>query len=77
MVVVGEKVIIWGGSGKSDGAIYDLRKGSWHDLKDSPIVGRDKHIAVVIGKKLIIWGGYGDVRTYNDGAIYELPVIWE
>jgi N-acetylneuraminic acid mutarotase len=72
-IISGAKLIIWGGNvGKSvfsDGAIYDLRKESWKELK-APIAARCGHSSILYNKKLIIWGGTGGGGI--DGAIYNI-----
>ena len=82
--IIDNKLIIWGGdsgSGKycNDGAIYDVKEMKWKKLPDAPIGGRKGHSSNVIDNKLIIWGGQssGGNKSYNDGTIYELPLVWD
>lgn len=75
-----EKVIIWGGYHGfeccSDGAIYDIQRKKWFKIEQSFLEGRYEHALAVFENMLIVWGGVdASNKFYNDGAIYELPII--
>lgn len=73
-VIIGEKLIIWGGRrGRlvSDGEIFDLSKNTWTKLSEGPLSARLGHTAVAVGTKMIIWGGADSERLLSDGAIYD------
>ncbi len=81
-ILVGNKVLIWGGYAGgnkyyNDGALYDVENDKWVKIKDSPLEMRNYYTLTLIENKLLIWGGFYKGKYYNDGAIYELPVIWE
>lgn len=86
-VVLGDKVIIWGGWGDkksfNDGAIYDVSKDSWQKMSKSFLDGRYFHTAVLSQEKMIVWGGLHqrpfdyfkvlkDEKIFDDGAIYDI-----
>ncbi len=81
----GDKLVIWGGysgggtGGRdyNDGGIYNMTKDRWTKLDSSPLGPRSGNTAVICGEKLIIWGGNDLGKTFNDGAIYELPIVWD
>lgn len=81
-IPTGNKLIIWGGQGESanyfnDGAIYDLSKNSLVEMAASPLKERLNPSSLLIDDKLIVWGGFSVGKRLNDGAIYELPVVWD
>ena len=83
MVPLTLNVVVWGGcDGKyvSDGAIFDLKNKKWKKLaKPADFSGRMGHTAIVWRSKMIIWGGTydGGSNVLSDGAIYELPILWD
>jgi hypothetical protein len=60
-----------GGSGREDGAVYDLASDSWQLLPDPPIDGRYRHTAVWTGEAMILWGGQTPAgQSFSDGASF-------
>lgn len=75
-------IVIWGGEDKkqalNNGAIYDFERDNWKPLEKSNIESRNEHSAVRYGNKVVIWGGRNiSGKCFNDGAILELPIIWD
>jgi hypothetical protein len=75
-VWTGEELIVWGGvRGGNDfleaGAAYDPDTGRWQLLPDSPLRGRDRHVAIWTGDAMLVWGGCcRGSRYFSDGALY-------
>jgi hypothetical protein len=72
-VVVGNKVILWGGFSTSyfnTGYIYNLTTNTWSQTStvNAPSARRD-HSAVSTGTEMIIWGGFNGANL-NTGAKY-------
>lgn len=92
-VLVGPKLIIWGGcdgpveahtgTSRSDGAVYDIDQAAWKKTSPAPIEARWAPRAFVWGRKVVIWGGMGrssseDKFFFYDGAIYDLDTdTWQ
>jgi N-acetylneuraminic acid mutarotase len=78
-LVVGNKFVVWGGSGstptyKNDGLVFDAVSKTWTAVTMSPLDGRYNHLAVTDGSKLFFFGGYGTYTTsyYKaDGAVLD------
>lgn len=83
-LIVGDNILIWGGSDDSsgdskyrnDGAVYNLKDNKWTKMPDCPIKGRYNPSIVTLKDEVIIWGGNPSSRItseknyHNDGAIY-------
>ncbi|MDQ4091374.1 MAG: hypothetical protein M3163_13885 [Actinomycetota bacterium] len=76
-VSTGRGMIVWGGSGLNDGAMFELPASTWKPLSPSPLAGRNNATAVWTGSKMIVFGGLGRTETcrpncaFNDGASYD------
>jgi hypothetical protein len=76
-VSTGQGMIVWGGSGLNDGAMFELPASTRRPLAASPLSGRNNHSAVWTGSKMIVFGGLGRTETcrptcaFNDGASYD------
>ena len=76
-VSTGRGMILWGGSGLNDGAMFELPASTWKPLSASPLAGRNNASAVWTGSKMIVFGGLGRTETcrpncaFNDGASYD------
>jgi len=83
-LVIDNKMLIWGGTkkikyrteGYRNGAIYDINKDKWTNIKASPAQWMEMSSAMLFKKKLIIWGGisyYKETRSRKyDGMIYDI-----
>ncbi|MCX6227382.1 MAG: hypothetical protein NTV01_22035 [Bacteroidia bacterium] len=73
-VIVGNKLVVWGGEGKGDkpvneGAIYDIDRDTWKKMSAAPLVGAEHFTMLAYGKnQVIIWGG----EKYPFGAVYDV-----
>jgi hypothetical protein len=75
-VWTGEDLIVWGGTASglqdetlSDGASYDVERGTWAPLPPSPLSARSGPIAAWTGQEVLVWG---DADGFDlDGAAYK------
>ena len=60
----------------NDGAAYNPADGTWSQLPDSPLLGRQGHAMVWVGEKMVVWGGEGsngaNYTNHDDGAVLSL-----
>jgi hypothetical protein len=79
----GEDLIVWGGTIRdnlqdeklSDGASYDVERGTWTLLPPSPLSARSEPVAAWTGQEALMWGDANGLDL--DGAAYN-PVtgVW-
>ena len=87
-VWTGKEMVVWGGVDArvgggagpphvNDGAAYHPADGTWSQLPDSPLLGRQGHAMVWVGEKMVVWGGEGPngegrLTNRDDGAVLSL-----
>ncbi|RMF71695.1 MAG: hypothetical protein D6738_13375, partial [Acidobacteria bacterium] len=74
-VWTGSEVIVWGGSKRDTGAIYDPATDAWFTIAEvGAPAPRLEHVAVWTGKELVVWGGCGQIGNFcelADGGRYD------
>lgn len=70
MVWTGEEMIVWGGCKEetcrtryADGAAYNPASNEWRLIAESPLSGRNYHLAAWTGSEMLILGGWQSNRT--------------
>ncbi len=72
MAWTGREMVVWSGSGFTDGAAYDPAADRWRTIAPSPLAGRYYPATVWTGRELLVWGGDSE-RSFvaDDGAAYD------